>query len=73
MTRRKRCAEKAQSKATCRVCHWSANEPPGACCTPGCGLRNQIHAARNATRARLGLPTLAPAHAHALENGGKNG
>lgn len=54
--------------ATCRACGWPANEPPGACAQADCGLRLEIHAARNATRARLGLlPLPAPAAAETAD------
>ena len=42
----------------CPTCGWRERELPGACCMPTCGLRDQIRAARNATRARLGMPAL---------------
>jgi len=53
-------AAKAQAAPPpkCQTCGWNDRELPGACCAEGCGLRGDIHAARNATRAKLGLPEL---------------
>ncbi|MFD2679047.1 hypothetical protein [Camelimonas lactis] len=58
MARLKQSAAPAQEDDVCWVCKWPAATPPGACAKENCGLRDQIHAARNATRARLGLPAL---------------
>lgn len=51
---------RVEPMAVCSVCGWRAEEPPGACATAGCGLKDGIDAHRADLRVRLGLPALSP-------------